>query len=104
MIQTIQGIDGKPSRRQVLVIYDITNTKRRNKLVKVLESYGYRVQKSAFELYVTRRQYEKLISSLKRIVNLDEDDNIKIYKLNSSNEIITIGDCVNASCEDVIVI
>ena len=33
----------------VLIIYDISDNKRRNNMVKILSSYGFRVQKSAFE-------------------------------------------------------
>lgn len=43
----------------VLMIYDIVDNKRRNKMVKCLEAYGVRVQKSAFEALLNRRQYEK---------------------------------------------
>ena len=39
----------------VLVIYDITDDKRRTKMVRCLERYGVRVQKSAFEAFLTER-------------------------------------------------
>ena len=45
----------------VLMIYDIVDNKRRNKMVKCLEAYGVRVQKSAFEALLNRRQYEKML-------------------------------------------
>lgn len=44
----------------ILVIYDITDNKRRSKLVKILESYGFRVQKSAFEARLSDKQYRNL--------------------------------------------
>ena len=34
-------------KKLVLIIYDIIDNKRRSKMVKLLESYGVRVQKSA---------------------------------------------------------
>ena len=37
----------------VLVIYDITNNKKRKKMVKCLEQYAIRVQKSCFEGLLT---------------------------------------------------
>lgn len=37
----------------VLVIYDIPDDKRRNKLATFLEGYGRRVQKSAFECFLS---------------------------------------------------
>ena len=42
----------------VLVIYDITENKRRNRMVKCLERYGVRVQRSAFEAFLTKKKYE----------------------------------------------
>lgn len=36
------------NRKLVLIIYDIVDNKRRLAMVKLLESYGRRVQKSAF--------------------------------------------------------
>ena len=35
----------------VLVIYDISENRRRARMVKCLERYGVRVQKSAFEVF-----------------------------------------------------
>ena len=43
----------------VLVIYDIIDNKRRTRLVKILEGFGFRVQKSAFEARLSERQYQK---------------------------------------------
>ena len=47
----------------VLMIYDIVDNKRRNKMVKCLEAYGVRVQKSAFVAVLGRRQCEKRLRS-----------------------------------------
>lgn len=49
------------NKKLVLIIYDIIDTKRRNNMVKLLESYGNRVQKSAFEALLTNRQYKEII-------------------------------------------
>ena len=42
------------------VTYDLTNNRARSKIVKILESYGFRVQKSVFELEITKNQFETL--------------------------------------------
>ena len=47
----------------VLVIYDITENKRRNRMVKCLERYGVRVQRSAFEAFLTMDLQSKCNSS-----------------------------------------
>ena len=38
----------------VLIIYDITDNKKRLKLSKLLLGYGFRIQKSAFEAMITK--------------------------------------------------
>ena len=45
----------------VLVIYDITDDRRRTRMVKCLERYGIRVQKSAFEAFLTEKKYERMM-------------------------------------------
>mgnify|MGYP006391845091 CR=1 FL=1 len=64
----------------VLVIYDIIDNKRRNYMVKCLEGYGLRVQKSAFEAYLSKRKYEKLMQDASRIID-KEKDSLRIYLL-----------------------
>lgn len=63
---------------KVLVIYDITNTKRRNKVNKTLSSFGVRIQRSAFECYIDAYDYKKLLQKIKHLYN--PEDVIKIYK------------------------
>ena len=45
----------------VLVIYDITDDRRRTRMVKCLERYGIRVQKSAFEAFLMEKKYERMM-------------------------------------------
>ena len=89
-------------KKLILVIYDIIDNKRLNKMVKLLESYGTRVQKSAFEALITTRQYNKLIEVIKQLI--DNDDNIRIYRLNSSNEVILLGKTYSVYEEEVIIV
>ena len=86
----------------VLVIYDITENKRRAKMVKCLERYGVRVQKSAFEACLNKKQYEKLIFELDRYVG--REDSIRVYKLYDDSEVITYGKADEAIFEDVIIV
>lgn len=52
-IQLLVEFVAKSDKRYiVLVIYDIVDNKKRNRMVKCLERYGVRVQKSAFEAYL----------------------------------------------------
>ncbi|EIC95117.1 CRISPR-associated endoribonuclease Cas2 [Lachnoanaerobaculum saburreum F0468] len=87
---------------RVLIIYDITEDKPRIKLSKLLSSYGVRVQKSAFEASLNKKQYEKLIFELDRYVG--REDSIRMYKLYEDSEVITYGKADEAIFDDVIIV
>ena len=57
----------------VLIIYDIVDNKVRLKMVKFLERYGVRVQKSAFEALLNRKQYDTMIRQCSRLINQEQD-------------------------------
>jgi CRISPR-associated protein Cas2 len=73
----------------VLIIYDISNDKQRRRVDKYLQKYGTRVQKSAFESIMTKNLYEEMIRGLKIILN--EEDDIRIYKLYDYDNIKLFG-------------
>lgn len=73
----------------VLIIYDISDNKRRKKMVKLLESYGVRVQKSCFEAILRPKKYEKLLSSIKKIPN--NTDSVRVYKIQGKSSVETFG-------------
>ena len=47
----------------MLVIYDITEPRRLNKVAKVIKDYGIRVQKSIFEVDVNNHGFSWSVSS-----------------------------------------
>lgn len=65
-----------------LVCYDIVSDTRRNKVSKLLEAYGFRVQKSVFECILDEKQYETLSKYLIRLVNKREDQ-IRFYPMSA---------------------
>ena len=50
-----------------LVCYDIVSDTRRNKVSKLLESYGLRVQKSVFECVLDEQQYKSISKLLMQL-------------------------------------
>lgn len=80
-----------------LIIYDISDDKRRRKISKILEGFGARVQYSAFEMWLTPSKYNELVSKLEYCTK--SMDNIRIYPLNKElikredNEIRKIIQC-----------
>ena len=64
------------NERFVVVCYDISNDKRRNKVALILEDYGVRVQYSVFECLLT----DDLLRILKdRLKNTIEEEEDKVY-------------------------
>lgn len=74
----------------VLMIYDIVDNKRRNKMVKCLEAYGVRVQKSAFEALLNRRQYEKMLRESSILID-EAVDSLRVYVLDDIIDVYTLG-------------
>jgi CRISPR-associated protein Cas2 len=54
----------------VIISYDITDNKLRNKIAKLLEKYGFRVQKSVFEAYIKPNQFEQMKRRLKNLLKM----------------------------------
>jgi len=69
----------------VLVTYDVRTTtldgrRRLQKVAKICQNYGQRVQNSVFECVVDGKQFTQLKSKLKEVVNADEDS-LRFYRL-----------------------
>ena len=45
-----------------VVTYDVGDTKRRDKVVKLMESIGTRMNFSVFECMLTDKQYQNMVS------------------------------------------
>ncbi len=63
----------------IVVTYDISNNKQRNKLAKELLVFGIRTQKSFFECEVTEKELKVIKKILKRYSQ--SDDFVTIYKI-----------------------
>ena len=75
----------------ILVIYDIVDDKRRNMLIKILNSYGVRVQKSAYEIMIDKICIKKLVSDVQKIIDL-KLDNVRFYEVIENNYRIKLGE------------
>ena len=81
---------GREKRVYVLIIYDIVDDRRRAKLAKILQGYGFRVQKSAFEALISHSLYNKLLCELKKYAA--KEDSIRIYKILGQGQVTVLGD------------
>lgn len=80
----------KTNKFLTVIIYDITDNKRRLSVVKCLEKYGYRVQKSAFEAFLDQKLFEQLKMQIPKIIA--KEDAVKIYRLKGVSETYVWGE------------
>ncbi len=76
----------------VLVVYDIPDDKRRNKLAIFLEGYGRRVQYSVFECFLDLAEMRKLHQQVAKRVDEAEDD-VRFYWITADavSKVLTLG-------------
>ncbi len=76
----------------VIVVYDISDNKRRTKLANFLEGYGRRVQYSVFECFLSYSQVEALYEKVQKRVK-PEEDNVRFYWISKkcAEKTLTIG-------------
>lgn len=63
-----------------IVVYDISDDKRRTRLHDRLRDYGSPVQYSVFECLLDGKQLEKMLKMIKRTIKA-KDDHVRIYTL-----------------------
>lgn len=92
----------KKKRLFCIIIYDIVSNKRRVKLAKLLEGFGFRVQRSCFEVDLEKNNYQILLNELEDFYQADQGDNIILYlgsreetiRLNTDDELEQKEDCL----------
>jgi CRISPR-associated protein Cas2 len=67
-----------------IIVYDIEDNKKRNKIAKLLEKHGERVQKSVFECDLRKEQIDNLKNSLASF-EYTGNDSIRLYHLEASS-------------------
>lgn len=69
MVKKVRRKPMKAKKLFVVVAYDISNTRKRTKISKILEQYGVRINRSVFECMFAKDQFEKIKKELKEQVN-----------------------------------
>ena len=72
-------------------------------MVKLLESFGRRVQKSAFEALLDKKMFVKLRSEIPKVID-EKEDCVKIYRLKGVSETVTWGNMQEVSDDEMIFI
>lgn len=94
--------ESKEDKLYILVIYDIIDNRKRNRLAKFLQGYGLRIQKSAFEAFLNKSLYQKLLREIKEFAS--PEDSIRIYKIIGKGQVTVMGINESAEPEDVVII
>jgi CRISPR-associated protein Cas2 len=64
----------------IVLAYDIANARRRRKISKLMEDYGFRQQLSLFECVLYKEKLADLIRQIKSIIK-PREDRVQIYFL-----------------------
>lgn len=86
----------------IVVVYDITDNKRRTRLHKALSRFGEPVQLSVFECILTEAQFGEMRKAADQAVG-DESVNIRYYDIckDCHRRLITFGRAITTRIESV---
>ncbi len=86
----------------VLIIYDIIDDKKRSHMAKFLEGYGIRVQKSAFEARLTKKNCNVMLKRAEKIIDIAKDS-LRVYLLPDKTYTRSWGTKINYPQDTVII-
>lgn len=92
-----------PRLHLYLVVYDISNNRKRYRISKFLARYGFRIQRSAFEVIGNPEQERDILSFLLSIVT-DKDDLVRMYRLCGNDRVASFGNVGKAFDEEVVIL
>lgn len=91
----ISGSSPSESAYYVLILFDISDSKKYRILTRLLKRYGTRVQRSVFEAQLRQAQLKELISAIDSIMLSERfynpDDNVRVYRIASNCEVTVFG-------------
>lgn len=91
-----------PSKSLYVVIYDIPNNRTRYRVAKLLAKYGFRIQRSAFEVICNRHSQQEIIQSIEKLIHKQEDL-VRLYRLCGNDRVYSFGNVGKNFEEDVVI-
>lgn len=98
----------------VLVVYDVTCDRLRRRLARLLAGYGERVQRSAYECRLHRRERRELEQRLRALLGpppgapLPEGDlpacSVRLYPLPAATRATELGSGLAPEAKDIVII
>lgn len=93
----ISGAVPAEIKSYVLIMFDISNTKKYSILTKILKKYAYRIQKSVYEAYIRPADYKILVSKIEKLMDspqyYDLVDRIRVYRMTGTCNALIYGPC-----------
>lgn len=100
----VAGSSPSESKYYVLVLFDISDSKKYRVLTRLLKQYGIRVQRSVFEAQLRQSQIKELVSAIDRIMLSERfynpEDNVRVYKIAGNCEVTVFGRYESGVMED----
>lgn len=91
------GSSPSEHRYYVLILFDIVDAKKYRLLMRVINRYAKRIQKSVFEAQLKPKQIREMTESIEKLMAADRyydpDDNVRIYRIASSCDVTVFGTC-----------
>lgn len=100
----VRGASPSEDRYYVMVLFDVSDQRKYRFLIKILNKYCLRVQKSVFEAQLKMSQVKQLSDSIEKLMSsprfFDPDDNVRIYRISGSCTATVLGECRSRVIEE----
>lgn len=94
-LRKLPGASPAVDRYYVLVLFDISDQKKYRHLVRVINKFCLRAQKSVFEGYLTKGQIGDLSGAIESLMFRggwqNDEDNVRIYVISANCEVVVLG-------------
>lgn len=91
----ISGSSPSENKYYVLVMFDISKTKKYTLLTRILKRYCFHIQNSIYEAYLKSSDFKKLVKDIEKLMSSERffnpDDRIRIYKVSGGCDAIIYG-------------
>ena len=89
----------------ILISYDISDDKKRNKFSKYIKRFGHRLQYSVYEIENSERILNNVITDIKNKFSkiFDQYDSVYIFKMSDSCKIEKFGYAKNEDSDLIII-
>lgn len=93
----IAGPSPSENKYYVLVMFDISETKKYTLLTKLLKSYCFHIQNSVYEAYLKPQDLKELVASIEKLMlsgrYFNPDDRVRVYRMSGGCSAVVYGPC-----------